>query len=234
MLGLLHTSPVHVATFDALRQEEAPELQVRHVVAEHLLEGARREGPAAMAGEIGVLVGDLVAEGAAAVLCTCSTISGIAEGLSGAGGAGVPVVRVDRPMAAAAVAARSLAGTAPGAEAVRIVTLAALASTIEPTVALIEQEAARAGRTVAVTATLIQGAWSRFEAGDDHGYLEAVASAVSAVEDADVIVLAQASMAPAADRATGPVPVLSSPRLGFRAAAALAASTDPERVARRP
>ncbi|NEA02203.1 arylsulfatase, partial [Streptomyces sp. SID10116] len=58
------------------------------------------------------------------------------------------------------------------------------------------------------------------------GYAEGVARAVRDVRDADVIVLAQASMAGA--EALVPevrVPVLSSPRLGLTAAVALVAGS---------
>ncbi|MBD0676619.1 hypothetical protein BU198_39520 [Streptomyces sp. CBMA156] len=113
---------------------------------------------------------------------------------------------------------------APGAgrTATRIAVIAALAATVRPTVALIEDEAARSGRPVALTAVVADGAWKRFEDGDRAGYLAAIATAVEAVDDADVIVLAQASMAAAASRATAAVPVLSSPAPGLRAAVAAA------------
>ena len=65
------------------------------------------------------------------------------------------------------------------------------------------------------------GAWDRSEASDPAGYHAAIAAAVARIGDADVIALAQASMAAAAP-AAHPVPVLSSPRLGLRATAALA------------
>ncbi|MEV4417151.1 aspartate/glutamate racemase family protein [Catellatospora sp. NPDC049609] len=208
MLALLHTSQAHVLTFDRLRGEVAPTLTLYHIVAEHLLDEARRHGVPAVADQVAQQVQLAVEAGARAVLCTCSTIGALAEDAAAA--AGVPVLRVDRPMAAAAVAA----GT-------RITVLAALATTLAPTTALIEQEAARLGRTVEVSAQVIGGAWDRFEAGDLDGYLDRVGAALAAVTDADVIVLAQASMAPAAERGATAIPVLASPRLGLRAAAAL-------------
>ncbi|MFF5160785.1 aspartate/glutamate racemase family protein [Streptomyces sp. NPDC000348] len=208
MLALLHTSPVHVPVFDALRDEAHPGLELRHLVAEDLLERARADGPAAVAGDVRARVREAVGRGARAVLCTCSTIGGVAE--AAAAGAGVPVLRVDRPMAAAAVAAGS-----------RVVVLAALESTLGPTVALVEEEAARAGRPVEVRTVLVEGAWARFEAGDPAGCARRVADAADAVADADVIVLAQASMAPAERLTTTRVPVLSSPRPGLAAAARL-------------
>ncbi|MET9895978.1 aspartate/glutamate racemase family protein [Streptomyces sp. NPDC006465] len=203
-LGLLHTSPTHVPVFDALRDEAHQGLELRHLVDEELLARARREGPEAVADDVRALLGRAVADGARVVLCTCSTIGAVAE----RAGAGVPVLRVDRPMAAAAVA------TGP-----RVVVLATVASTLEPTVALIEEEARSAGRPVDVLTALVEDAWALFDAGDVDGCARAVADAADAVTDADVIVLAQASMTPAQRLTTTSVPVLSSPRLGLATAA---------------
>ncbi|WAL99324.1 aspartate/glutamate racemase family protein [Streptomyces sp. Je 1-369] len=218
-LGVLHTSPVHVPVFDGLRDSDHPGLELRHHVVEGLLGRARREGadavvPAVRDALVRVAGGG---DGVAAVLCTCSTIGGVAEALGA--DLEVPVVRVDRPMAAAAVAAGS-----------RVVVIATVASTVGPTSALIEEEALRAGRDVSVRAVVVEEAWERFEAGDAVGYAESVARAVRAVRDADadVIVLAQASMAGAealVPEVRARVPVLSSPRLGLASAAALAAGS---------
>ncbi|WP_282792254.1 aspartate/glutamate racemase family protein [Streptomyces sp. CC224B] len=217
MLALLHTSPVHVPVFDALRDAHHPGLALRHHVDEGLLDRARREGPDAVVGAVRAVLEHAVAEGADAVLCTCSTLGGVAEPL--AAGVGVPVLRVDRPMAAAAVAV----GPA-------VAVVASVASTLGPTVALVEEEAGRAGRRVDVRAVLVEDAWERFAAGDRDGYLRLVAAAVERVgtDGADVVVLAQASMADAATRADVPVPVLSSPRPGLRAAAAVCGFPRPD------
>ncbi|MGW2022615.1 aspartate/glutamate racemase family protein [Streptomyces decoyicus] len=211
MLALLHTSPVHVPVFDALRDEEAPELALHHLVRPELLDRARAQGPDAVTEEVSAELAAAGRGGARAVLCTCSTIGSVAEAAGAA--LGLPVLRVDRPMAAAAVAAGP-----------RITVLAALESTFAPTGDLIAQEADRAGRAVGVRNVLVPGAWERFESGDGDGYRTAVVSAAREVGDADVIVLAQASMAAAAEGLDAGVPVLSSPRPGLRAAAQLAAS----------
>jgi hypothetical protein len=205
-LALLHTSPVHVPVFEALRDADHPGLALRHLVHEDLLARARDAGPDAVRGDIEALLAGAVAEGATAVLCTCSTIGGVAE--SAAESLGVPVLRVDRPMAAAAVARD------------RVVVLAAIDDTLPPTLALLAEEAD--DRRVDIRTVLVAGAWARFEAGDRHGYLELVAAAADRVTDADVIVLAQASMADAATRTATRIPVLSSPRPGLSAAAAAA------------
>ena len=206
-LALLHTSPVHVPVFDALRDAHHPGLDVRHLVHEDLLGRAGTLGPEAVAGDVEALVNRAVADGATAVLCTCSTIGGVAEAVGAR--LGVPVLRVDRPMAAAAVRAG------------RVAVLAAHPATLEPTCALLAQEAGE--RAVDVRTVLVEGAWDRFEAGDHDGYLDLVAAAVDAVTDADVIVLAQVSMAGAVARSVTRIPVLSSPRPGLDAAAVAAA-----------
>jgi hypothetical protein len=201
MLGLLHTSPVHVATFDALVDEETPGVALVHVVREDLLARARDHGPEAVAAQVAEAVRGLSTD---AVLCTCSTIGAVAERVD----AGVPVLRVDRPMAAAAVESGGM-----------VVVLAALESTLAPTLALLAEEAARAGTSPQIEASVVAGAWDQFEAGDTEGYVALVRAAVELVgTDATVVVLAQASMAPAADAARVGVPVLTSPRLGLRAA----------------
>lgn len=203
-LALLHTSPVHVAAFAALAAELAPGAHIRHVVDEDLLADARAGG---LTPELAARVAERLreaGEGADAVLCTCSTIGGLAEA---ADLGGTPVLRVDRAMAEAAVAGGP-----------RVAVVAALASTLAPTRALIE--GAAAGRPLAISEHHCADAWPHFEAGDTAAYLAAVAGcARAAAPGADVVVLAQASMAGAAALlADLPVPVLSSPRLGLQAA----------------
>lgn len=208
MLALLHTSPAHVPVFDALRDEDHQGLELRHFVDEELLNRARRESPEAVADDVRAALKQAVADGADAVLCTCSTIGAIAE--AAAAEAGVPVVRVDRPMAAAAVAAGP-----------RVVVLATVESTFGPTVSLVEEEARRAGVPAEVRTHLVADAWPFFEAGDIEGYARRVAAAADEITDADAdaIVLAQASMTPAQHLTTTTVPVLSSPRPGLAAGA---------------
>ncbi|WP_105969754.1 aspartate/glutamate racemase family protein [Streptomyces geranii] len=207
MLALLHTSPLHIPVFDALRDEDHQGLELAHHVHEDLLTRARAEGPDAVVGDVRAALVAAVAHGAGAVLCTCSSVGGVAEAL--AEEVGVPVLRVDRPMAAAAVAAGP-----------RVVVVATSESTFGPTVALVEEEASRAGLPADVRTLLVHGAWALFEAGDTEAYVRAVAAAVDSIPDdsADAIVLAQASMTPAQRLTTTSVRVLSSPRPGLTAA----------------
>ncbi|MEV0505411.1 arylsulfatase, partial [Streptomyces spectabilis] len=63
-LALLHTSPVHVPVFDALRDADHLGLALRHLVHEELLDRARRDGPEAVADELGTVLARAVADGA--------------------------------------------------------------------------------------------------------------------------------------------------------------------------
>jgi hypothetical protein len=197
-IGFLHTAEVHVATFRGLFAELAPpELDDLHLVDESLLADARRTGSApGLDGRLG----ELAAAGADLIVCTCSTIGADAE----AAPPGVPVLRLDRPMAEAAVAAGD-----------RIAVVATVESTMEPTMALIR---ATAGRPVTLIPSPCLTAWRHFEAGDLAAYEEEIAAHVRAIAaDADVIVLAQASMAGAVALLPG-LPVLTSPRTAVEAA----------------
>jgi hypothetical protein len=214
-LTLLHTAEVHVATFGALLKRLAPELEARHLVRPDLLDLARSDGIAAAEAPLADAL-----RGAAAsdlILCTCSTLGGLAEALGPE--LGLATLRVDRPMAERAVALGP-----------RVTVVAALESTLAPTAALIEGVAVGAGREIALTVSLCEGAWRRFEAGDAAGYAAEVARCLEALAPgADVLVLAQASMAAAATVARVSVPVLSSPELGV---AGTLARLDPAREGR--
>lgn len=198
--GFLHTSPVHVATFDAVLRETLPGVQALHVVDESLLSDARADGPEAVAGRVAERLAELEEQGADVVCCTCSTIGDVAEQAD----IGIPVLRADRPMAVHAV------GTGR-----RIGVVAALASTLEPTRALLATEAISGDRDVEITLVTSDGAWNLFESGEHDDYLARIAdSARRLASSVDVIVLAQASMADAEPLLTDlTVPVLSSPRL---------------------
>lgn len=178
-----------------------------HVVDETLLADAQARG--GVDEELRTRIAIRLREAAATasvVVCSCSTISGAAESL--ADEIGVPVIRVDRPMAEQAVALGP-----------RIAVVAALASTIGPTTELLQSVASEVARSIEIVELVCSDAWSEFEAGNMENYLDAVARAVDAIAvPVDVIVLAQASMAGAADRVHVAVPVLSSPRLAVEAA----------------
>lgn len=188
--------------------ELAPEVPAVQVVCEDLLAEARAHGLEAALPGLRRALGSL-AERASVVLCTCSTLGALAERYDGVYGS--RVLRVDRPLAEAAVARGS-----------RLLVVAALESTLEPTRALLEAEAERVGKSVALELSLCPDAWACFERGDEAGYVRSVAAHVDEVEArGDVVVLAQASMAGAERFVRTGKPVLSSPRLGVLGALGL-------------
>jgi Asp/Glu/hydantoin racemase len=204
-IGFLHTAEVHVATFEAIVQSQAPGLTARHLVRPDLLAEARAAGgvDAAVAGRLARALGELAHSGCGVVVCTCSTLGGAAEEVSS--GLGAPVLRVDRPMAEAALAAGG-----------RILVAACLDSTLGPTLGLLREVADANGIRPDLRPLVLADAWALFEAGDRTGFARALADGIRArTGDAEAIVLAQASMAGAAALlADLAVPVLSSPELG--------------------
>jgi hypothetical protein len=207
-VGFLHTAEVHVPTFEALARELLPSAGTVHRVDPEALELARRDTTtegvrAVVAAHLAALHGD----GCQVVLCTCSSLGGIAEELSGDG---LKVIRIDRPMLRRAVTLGP-----------RIGVLVALTSTVEPTTRLLAEEAAEVGADINVEVSVVEGAWDAFLAGDAETYHAGVAKAARALAGrCDVVVLAQASMEPAVALLAGlETPVLTSPRSAVEAVA---------------
>jgi hypothetical protein len=208
-IAFLHTSPVHVEPFGKLAREIDPTAVVDHIVDESLLLDAQRLGTAdvALIRRVRAALERAAAGGASVAVCTCSTIGGIAE--STPTGAHFVVGRIDRAMADRAVSFGR-----------KVLVVAAFESTVGPTVALVESSAAKAGADLELRSVVVAGAWDKFVAGDRSAYVTAIAASVrEQLGDAEVVVLAQASMAPAADLLSDlRVPVLASPKLGVESA----------------
>lgn len=219
-IAFLHTSPVHVPTFESLMREVAPGLRAVHFVHEDLLADARRQG-VRDAGLVARIEGAMTRareSGAPVVVCTCSTIGGVAEAMD-TGGA-FTAARIDRAMADEAVRGGGL-----------VLVAAALESTLGPTLDLIRGSAARLGTHPALETLVVADAWAHFEAGDQPRYIDSIVQAVAqAHAPSALVVLAQASMAPAAGLLAGRgIRALSSPRLGVEHAVALLAAAPKQR-----
>ncbi|PBC03825.1 arylsulfatase [Mesorhizobium sp. WSM3860] len=206
ILHMFHTAPALVAVFDGLATELGAGIALKHTVREDLLKSAIECG-SATPGIIAAAAEAMLAEfrlGADAVICTCSTIGAAADVANSTSHR--PVLRIDRPMARESVRTGS-----------RILVLATLGTTIAPTAALIEAEARAAGRKPDIDSVVLDRARQLFLSGNIDAYLQAVAEGIAAATlDADVVVLAQASMAAALPLVgKTEVPVLTSPRIGF-------------------
>jgi aspartate/glutamate racemase len=142
--------------------------------------------------------------GADLIFNTCSSIGDVA--IMARNLVSIPLIKIDDAMAAEAVRAGARVGV-----------LATLQTTLAPTVRLVEAQAEKAGRAVSVIEGLAKGAFDALLAKQMDKHDDLVLSAAERVADqADVIVLAQGSMARMEEvlaRRTGK-PVLSSPRRG--------------------
>jgi aspartate/glutamate racemase len=142
--------------------------------------------------------------GADLIFNTCSSIGDVA--IQARRLLDIPLVKIDDAMAADGVRAGACVGV-----------LATLPTTLAPTVRLVKSQAEKAGRSVTVVEGLAEGAYEALVGGQPEKHDELIAAAAERVaSQADVIVLAQGSMARMEEglaRRTGR-PVLSSPRRG--------------------
>ncbi|MDR3471532.1 MAG: aspartate/glutamate racemase family protein [Devosia sp.] len=205
-IACLHTAEGNRQVFEQAASELGVEgLELTHAMRPDLLLAAERDGgvtPQIAAETRAVLEG--LRGDADAVLLTCSTVgSAVTEDDREAS---VPMLRVDRALAERAVR-----------DGGRVVVLCATETTVGPTTALFELSARSTGAEVDIR--VVPGAWARFRAGDQDGYFSAIAAAADAAlaEGAEVVALAQASMAGAAKLARGGE-VLASPAIGLAAA----------------
>lgn len=209
ILAFVHTIDANIDAFDTLVGELAPGTPVRHALRDDLLKQALD------AGELNDDIRKRTAEaviaeaenGAALVLLTCSTIGPGAD--DAARQTATKVMRIDRPMAEEAVGLGTRIGVA-----------ATLTTTLGPTMDLLTEAAEKADRDVKLISAVYGAARDKLMTGDMEGYVEIIADGLHETAKAcDVIVLAQASMAPALDLCDGIAePILTSPRSGLAAA----------------
>jgi Asp/Glu/hydantoin racemase len=212
-LAFVHTSHILIPLFSKLAQEILPEVEVFHLTDESLIRNTIAAGRLTKTTirRLVNTIGSAHDGGAAAVMVTCSSI-----------GPGVkvarllfdfPVLRVDEPLAEAAVGTGSRIGVA-----------ATLRTTLEPTIALIEETAALRNRTIEIAPSLAEGAFEAMLAGDTGRHDTLLIEALTRLQQSvDVIVLAQASMARVVAQlhTNGGPPILSSPELAVRSVRAV-------------
>jgi len=210
-LAVIHTGFVSVDPLTRAFADVAPGLELVNIVDDSLLKET-----IAMNGPTSKVVQRLcwyfsAAEqlGADAILSACSSVGEITE--IAAHTVSIPAIRVDSAMAEMAVDIGS-----------RIALMATVQTTLLPSKRLIERIAADRLKDVTVVPHLCSGAFELLTRGDKSGHDRALIEAIhSAAHDADVVVLAQVSMARLLDVIDGHVgvPVLASPMTGARHAA---------------
>ncbi|NHI15745.1 aspartate/glutamate racemase family protein [Microbacterium excoecariae] len=204
-IAFLHTGAVVIPPVMELARELLPGVTALNLLDDRIVADLRDPSLAdSVPDRVRNLVASAQAAGADAVMLTCSSISGLAGPT--AASVGIPVLRVDEAMADAAVAAGA-----------RIAVVATLPTTCGPTAALIEERAALAGERPEISSVVVEGAFEAVAGGDRETHDALVVAEIERIAaEADVVVLAQASMASAAERARVDVPVLTSLRLGVR------------------
>lgn len=214
-IAIIHTTPLTVEPLKALAGELMPGAEVVNFVDDSILPQLRRNG-----GDIGAVRERLLhyaqfAEqaGADVILNACSSVGEVVSHIRQH--VSIPIVRIDEAMAEQAVQRGRRIGVA-----------ATLATTLNPTIQLVQNKAEAAGVSVEIVPLLADTAYQKLLAGDKAGHDAELAHALADLAaSVDVVVLAQASMA----RVVAALPpdqrhkCLSSPRLGMeRVQAALA------------
>lgn len=212
---VVHTGPVTVGPITTLAPELLPGVRIVNLVDDSLLKDAMAAGGVTPAVRRRLVQYFAIGQdmGADIILNACSSVGEAAD--AAANLLDIPVLKIDVAMAEQAVRRASRIGVA-----------ATVQTTLDPTVRLVESTAARLGKAVTVERQLCTGAFDALLAGDGAGHDEIVAAHLAELAGrVDLIVLAQVSMARAADGLGSriPVPVLSSPRLGLERLAAVLA-----------
>ena len=148
-----------------------------------------------------------VSDGADAILNCCSSVGEVADAAQSIGRyTGIPIVRIDEEMCREAVRL-----------GLRVGVLATLPTTLEPT----KNTVVRVAREMNKHIDLVDGLVDAFNADQDKFKSLLCAKAEEIVDQVDVIILAQGSMAYAEDAIHEKLgkPVLSSPRFGAKALA---------------
>jgi Asp/Glu/hydantoin racemase len=185
-----------------------PGVEVFNIADDSLIKDviARGELTAKTARRVAGHVASAEEAGAEFILVTCSSVGPAVE--AAAPLTGVPVLRVDQPLADEAVRVGGRVGV-----------IATLATTLAPTADLIRRRAQLAGKDVELTPRLCEGAFDALMGGDAAAHDALVGAALAELAAwADVIVLAQASMARVAEGLPDRdqrVPVLASPPLAM-------------------
>ena len=213
-VAFVHTVAGLVPRFRELSAELLPKVETFDIVDETLLREATAERRVSLdvARRLFAHLAAAERHGADAIVVTCSSVGDVVDAARSF--AGVPLVRIDQAMAEQAVQRGS-----------RIGVLATLQSTLGPTAGLIRRSAEAADRQVEVRDRVSEGAFEALRGGDADRHDDLVRSGLRELLGwADVVVLAQASMARVVETLSEEerrTPILSSPRLGMERVARL-------------
>lgn len=206
-IAVIHTTPATIASLGELIRKEIPGAEVFNLLDDSILPDMN-VGRGVDKVRLRWLEYARIAQenGAQAILSACSTVGEFAEEANEM--LDVPVYRIDEAMARKAV---QRGGT--------ICVFATLSSTLEPTARLLQRLAKEQAASCQIHSVLVEGAYAALAAGGRALHDQKIADALAQKgAEADTIVLAQASMASAADGLDEQLrqKVLTSPLLGIQ------------------
>ncbi len=205
-VAVIHTNLLTVMDLKELFKEIVPEVEMINIIDDSLLEDVMRSGGLTESVIKRICIYAIQAEemGAHIILNQCSSVGeavDVARNMLT-----IPYLKIDEPMAREAVKIGR-----------RISVIGTVATTLDPSVRLIERTAAELDKKVDINKVLVDGAIRvLMEEGDREKHNRMVLGAIEEVaKNSDVIVLAQGSMAillPYLNHIK--IPVLTSPRSG--------------------
>lgn len=209
-LAFLHTSTVLLEPLRQLTRQLLPEVPTFHAVDESLLQEILRSGglTASVVRRIGRLAVNAEEAGASVIVLTCSSASGSVPAIQAM--LHVPFLAIDEAMAEQAVATARQIGL-----------LATVRTTIAPTEQLLKVKAAARGTNVEILSQVSAEAFEALMRGDRARHDALVSQTCRDLAGkVEVIVFAQGSMAPLAERLRPevPIPILTSLEAGVRRA----------------
>jgi hypothetical protein len=205
IVTIVHTSFVSVDDLTNLFKELGPEIKVRHIVDDSLLQEVLANGGVTteVVSRMSAYYRAAQESGADLIFNQCSSVGEAADISSSL--VKTPVIKVDQKMARVACETGN-----------RIAVAATLKTTLGPTCRLIEKTAEQMGKEVIIEPLLIDGAFDLLVSGDRAKHNEMVVSAIKGViPQVDVVACAQGSMvAILPELGETAVPVLTSPEMG--------------------
>jgi Asp/Glu/hydantoin racemase len=212
-IAMLHTSAATLAMMQQLIADIMPQADVMHLVEESMIKQVMKAGgvtPAISARIAGYVQ---IAEKADCeiFMTACSSIGTAVEQCQFM--TPLQLTRIDCAMVENAIE-----------QGQRIAVLATVATTLKPTLSYVQRKVQESGKPREVVPMLMEDAFHALLAGDNATHDRIVSEGLKkAFDSADVIMLAQASMARVLQQLpTPPVPVLTSPESGIRWLKALA------------
>jgi Asp/Glu/hydantoin racemase len=199
---VLHTSFSLVEVLGKLFAKDLSGIRIVNIVDDSTLADVRTAGKLTPAVARRLVGYALLAEsaGADAVFNTCSSVGDAADLMRQV--VDIPVIKIDDPMTGEAVQ-----------HGKGVALIATVPTTLDPTARLVQSKADQAGVEVEIRHHLVSGAFDVLMAGDAEKHDRMVSAEIErASQQADVTVLAQASMARLVPRLADrlPVPLLSS------------------------